>query len=56
MVAGQRGYVMKSDIDKNLMKPKMGLQVGFGCSTPNHVGVVCGQRNRQTDRNVLFYV
>lgn len=41
--------VIISDIDKNLQGPKMYLCANFGCSTPDCVGGVRGQRNTETD-------
>lgn len=49
MVARQHDDIMICDIEKSPQAPKMYLCANFGCSTPDSVGGVCGQANRQKE-------
>lgn len=49
MVARQHDDAVLSCTAKNLQGPEMYLHAKFGCSSPDGVGGVSGQRHKQTD-------
>lgn len=55
MAARHQDDIITSDIDKNLQEQKMSPCDKVGCSTPDSVGGVGSQRNKNTDIQFVYY-